>query len=71
MKTKTKYLVMAVEKTKKILVYGREIDMSLAWADRMCGVIPVFDTKKAAQKYAAKNFEILSVIVDERRCHDN
>ena len=66
MKTKTKYLVMAIEKTKKLLVYGREIEFPLTWADRMCGVIPVFDTKKAAQKYAGKRFGLLSVIIEKK-----
>ena len=65
MKIKTKYIVMTLEKTHKVDVYGHEFDLPLIWADRMCGAMPVFDTKKAAQKYAGKKFQISKAIIED------
>jgi hypothetical protein len=38
---------------------GREVDLTLNWADGMCGVMPVFTNMKDAKKYAGKKYEIL------------
>jgi hypothetical protein len=38
---------------------GIQFDLTLNWADGMCGVMPVFKNKRMAQKYAGKRFEIL------------
>ena len=61
-KPKQHYLVMALEKTRPLSI-GVSVD--LIWADGMVGVCPVFGTKKAAQKYAGKNYTVLPVTPEE------
>ena len=61
-KPKQHYLVMALEKTRP-LSNGASID--LIWADGMVGACPVFRTKKAAQKYAGKNYTVWPVTPEE------
>ena len=58
-----KYIVMGVEKSHEVDLCGYRRDLPLVWADRMCGVAPVFKTKKAAEKYAGKKYGILKVMV--------
>jgi len=59
MKTKFVYVVMCLKKSHPVDVVGREIDLTLNWADGMCGVMPVFTNMKDAKKYAQKKYEIL------------
>lgn len=66
MKLKTRYIVLGVEKTHQVVVNGNIMndELKFVWADRMCGILPVFETKKAAEKYAGKRFDLLAVKVE-------
>lgn len=56
---------MAVTKkqTVKISYYGNPIntDIEMSFADGMIGVLPVFETREAAEKYA-KGLEVVEVV---------
>ena len=60
MKIKNRYIVMALEYTVEAeYIPGIKTEVKLSWADRMCGALAVFETKKAAQKYAGKKYKII------------
>lgn len=59
MKKKYVYVVMMIKKSHPVDVLGREVDLKLDWADGMCGVMPVFATRKDALRYVKKDFEIM------------
>ena len=59
MKKKYVYVVMMIKKSHPVDVLGRQIDLKLDWADGMCGVMPVFATKRDALRYVKKDYEIM------------
>lgn len=49
------FLVGIVKKEIEINVLGASEEISLEWADGMVGAMPVFSSRKAAEKYKGKN----------------
>lgn len=47
--------VEAIVKEHNLDISGIEQKLDLTWADGMIGVLPVFESNKAARKYAGKN----------------
>ena len=69
MRIKTVYIVFTLERTVNSIVNsipGTESEIKLSWADRMCGAMPVFETKKAAEKYAGKKYMIRKAEIEIR-----
>jgi len=66
MKPKSRYIVLALETDHNLLMMGREVKFPLIWTDQMCGVLPVFSTKKAAISYAGKDYKIMQVKVETK-----
>jgi len=64
MKTKTLYAVLGVEREHQVSIGNFKKELILTWADRMCGVLPVFETKKMAMKYAGKTFKIMTMKIE-------
>lgn len=46
------FVAMAVQKKAEIDLFGKPTPIELSFADGMIGVLPVFDTKEAAEKWA-------------------
>ena len=49
------FVVNGLEKDITIEYMGIQRDIPLIWADGMVGIMPVFDSKKNAEKYAKGN----------------
>jgi len=45
------YAVGVCEESKALWVWNMQIKLDMTWADGQIGVMPIFSTKKAAQKY--------------------
>jgi hypothetical protein len=58
------YVISAVEKKHSVDVFGTTHPLPLTWAEGMIGVIPVFDNKEDAEKYAG-DFPIIEFTVEE------
>lgn len=57
---KKMYLVPTLKKEHGVSVGAFKANIELSWADGMIGVLPVFRTKKDANKYAGK-VQILTI----------
>lgn len=55
------WLVLSVESTHELNLFGRKQSLDLVWADGMVGVCPVFETKEEAIGYASNNTFIVEV----------
>lgn len=55
-----------VEKEHGVDILGRTHPLPLTWADGMIGVIPVFETREAAETYADGKLRVYSVEVEQR-----
>mgnify|MGYP000389155571 CR=1 FL=1 len=60
------YIVLKLIKTVNVDVMGINRSLPLSIADGMVGAIPVFKTKKAAQKSAGKKYQVLKVETKEQ-----
>lgn len=65
-KMKKMYYIGGVEKEHMIGIGGLVSNLKLSWADGMIGILPVFDNKVKAKKYAGKNFPVTEIIVELR-----
>lgn len=62
------YLIMGIIKKQKISIGSSEEnkitqDINLTWADGMMGVLPVFNNKEDAEKYAGDKYGIEERII--------
>ena len=55
------YIVMAVQEKADIDLFGKATPIELSFADGMIGVLPVFMSRKAAERYSKKKFTIVEV----------
>ena len=55
------FIVMAVQRKAEIDLFGKHAPIDLTFATGMIGVLPVFKTRKHAEKYAGKNIQIVEV----------
>lgn len=55
------FIVMAVQRKAEIDLFGKATPIELKFADGMIGVLPVFKTRRHAEKYAGKNLTIVQV----------
>ena len=59
---KTLYVVGVVKESNKIsLPFIGEHNLKLTWPKGMVGVVPVFDSEEAAEKYAGGELQILKL----------
>ena len=62
------YAVGLWEKHKILAIWSMKINVNLVWADGQIGAMPVFKTKKAAQKYLGKTkAPIITLMMEERK----
>jgi hypothetical protein len=62
------YAVMGLVREQKVNIGNHKEntvtqEIKLTWVDGMIGVIPVFDNKKDADKYAGEKFEVLEMSI--------
>ena len=55
------YVVMAVQRKADIDLLGQPTSVDLKFASGMVGVLPVFISRKAAERYSKKKFTIIEV----------
>jgi len=46
------YILMAMKRAGTVQVGEQLVEVPMVWADGMIGVIPVFETQEAAEKYS-------------------
>ena len=58
------YCVLLVQKEQmaEMAAFGIKQRLKLSWADGMIGVIPVFEDKEKAERYADGKCEIMTVV---------
>ena len=62
------YAVGVCEETRDLQVWNVKIKVEMLWADGQIGVMPIFSTKKAAQKYLGDTkAPIISLLSTERK----
>jgi len=59
------YVVGGVSKKHDVMQAGTVTELELSWADGMIGVLPVFNDKEKAEKYADNEFTILTIMVEK------
>lgn len=64
------YAVGAIEQERNARFLDKEFPIVLSWADDMYGVMPVFKTLEAAEKYANGRFEIIEITTMELAAED-
>jgi hypothetical protein len=55
------FLVMAVQEKADINLFGKATPIDLKFASGMIGVLPVFMSRKAAERYTKKKFTIVEI----------
>jgi hypothetical protein len=55
------FIVMAVQRKADIDLFGKATPIDLKFASGMIGVLPVFMSRKAAERYSKKKFTIVQV----------
>lgn len=55
------FAVMAITKKAEVDVFGRPVPIDMSFADGMIGIIPVFDTRENAEKWAEGTLQIIEV----------
>ena len=62
------YMVGCVQKETpvQLAALGIEQEISLTWADGMVGVIPVFESREAAEKYADGKIPVMEVVMEKK-----
>ncbi len=55
------FLVMAVQEKADINLFGKATPIELKFASGMIGVLPVFMSRKAAERYTKKKFTIVEI----------
>jgi hypothetical protein len=55
------FLVMAVQSKADIKMLGAPTPVDLKFASGMVGVLPVFMSRKAAERYSKKKFTIVEI----------
>ena len=58
---KTHYAVLVTAKSKTMIIDNKEVEIDLTWAKGQSGCIPVFSTKKKAEKFAGGKYAIISL----------
>jgi hypothetical protein len=62
------YAAGVCEERKTMDVWNTKIDVNLVWADGQIGAMPVFKTKRAAQKYLGKTkAPLITLEMEERK----
>lgn len=61
--SKTIYAVGALCKEQHVLVFGTHQQLTMKWADGMVGCLPVFSSKRKAERYA-KGKQIIPMVRD-------
>ena len=55
------FIVLALQETADIDLFGQATPIDLKFASGMIGVLPVFMSRKAAERYSKKKFTIVQV----------
>lgn len=55
------FIVMALQEKADIDLFGKATPIDLKFASGMIGVLPVFMSRKAAERYAGKKMTIVQV----------
>jgi hypothetical protein len=55
------FIVMAVQRKATIDLHGEATSIDLKFASGMIGVLPVFMSRKAAERFAKKKFTIVEI----------
>jgi len=55
------FIVMAVQQEADINLFGKATPIELKFASGMLGVLPVFMSRKAAERYSKKKFTIVEI----------
>ena len=55
------FIVMALQEKADIDLFGKHTPIDLKFASGMIGVLPVFMSRKAAERYSKKKFTIVQV----------
>ncbi len=55
------FIVMAVQQEADINLFGKATPIELKFASGMVGVLPVFMSRKAAERYSKKKFTIVEI----------
>jgi hypothetical protein len=55
------FIVMAVQRKADIDLFGKSTPIDLKFASGMIGVLPVFMSRKAAERYSKKKFTIVEI----------
>ena len=61
------YMVGGLVQEHPVDFIGREISLQMTWADGMVGVLPVFDSPQAAEKYSHGRFQISAIETNEEK----
>lgn len=55
------FIVMALQEKADLDLFGKATPIDLKFASGMIGVLPVFMSRKAAERYSKKKFTIVQV----------
>ena len=55
------FIVMAIQRKADIKMLGAPTSIDLKFASGMIGVLPVFMSRKAAERYSKKKFTIVEI----------
>jgi len=59
------YLVEILVKELDVVAGNKSYPLKMGWAEGVIGVVPVFETKEAAEQYAAGKFAVMTMEVVE------
>lgn len=63
------FIVMAVQRTADIDLFGKATPIDLKFASGMIGVLPVFMSRKAAERYSKNKLTIVEVEEKDNGTH--